>query len=155
MKQRREPCNGVEIGVTHLSRWIDAAEKSEHTLRALAEGDEFAAQYVLANILYAEGRDDEIRDSMFLSTALSIAGCGASEPSGDTGSREQNNSADGTDTYKVRTQYCLQHNCRSAMRRLRRAVVREDSGVSRFAVVTGWWLGSDWDCSSRSTPNPL
>ena len=112
MKQRRGPCNGVEIGVTHLLRWIDAAEKSEllsgsyvhntrpkvpgHTLRALAEGNEFAAQYVLANILYAEGRDDEIRDSMFLSTALSIAGCGASEPSGDTGSREQNNSAVGT-----------------------------------------------------------
>lgn len=116
MKQRRGHCNGVEIGVTHLLRWIDAAEKSEllsgryvhdtrpkvpgHTLRALAEGNEFAAQYVLANILHAEGRGDEIRDSMFVSTALSIAGCGASESGGDTDSREQSNSAVGTGTYK-------------------------------------------------------
>lgn len=92
MKQRRGACNGVEIGVTHLLRWIDAAEKSEllsgryvhdtgpkvpgHTLRALAEGNEFAAQYVLANILHTEGRGDDIRDSTFASTALSIAGRG-------------------------------------------------------------------------------
>ena len=48
MKQRRGPCNGVEIGVTHLLRWIDAAEQSEHTLRALANGNELAAKYVLA-----------------------------------------------------------------------------------------------------------
>ena len=44
---------------------------------------------------------------------------------------------------------------RSATRRLRRTMVREDPGPSRSAVVTGWPLRSDWLCSSWSTPMPL
>lgn len=79
--EERQIGEDVSIGVRHLLRWIDAAEDSallsgrfvldtsdkvpEHTLRALAEGNEFDQTYVLPNILHAQDRADEIRDATF------------------------------------------------------------------------------------------
>ena len=107
----------------------------EHTLRALAEGNEFAAQYVLANILHTEGRGDDIRDSTFASTALSIAGRGASESGGDTGYREQSNLAVGTGTCKFEPS--IAHNITAGQK----GFSETESGLEN---IQGTWSGRFW-----------